>query len=76
MSFELETQIDEDGKIREFIRERKTITKIDETTKLWSKEQMHDDITELETQKAEIQERIDILKEQTEKFTPVEAIPK
>ena len=63
MSFELITQTDLEGKEKELVKE--TITKTEQTVKLWSKEQLEKRIAEFGT----TLERKTLLESQIKKFT-------
>ena len=62
MSFELKTQLGPEGEEKEIIEE--TITKTQQTRKLWNKIQLQKRIAELDSQIIEAQERKTVLEEQ------------
>lgn len=66
MSFELKTRIDEEEKEYEIIEE--SITTEHTTKKIWSKEQLQDEIITLTAQIEDIQERRTVLEEQLGRF--------
>ena len=64
MSFELTTQIDTEGKETEIIEERKT----HETVRIFSKEQIQNEVIDLTEQIVALEARITVLTEQLARF--------
>ena len=65
MSFKLMEQIDEEGKIHKYVEETKTKVREETTRKLWSKEQIQEEIESIIEQINILEQRKVVLEEQT-----------